>query len=79
MAKSAKKKNSRKCDVSLLEKERKALRRHHRKVVFFNDREMALINEYCKSHKISSRSAMMRSIVIERILTDMGENPPTLF
>ena len=44
MAKSAKKKNSRKCDVSLLEKERKALRRHHRKVVFFNDREMALIN-----------------------------------
>ena len=79
MAKSAKKKNSRKCDVSLLEKERKALRRHHRRVVFFNDREMALINEDCESHKIGARSAMMRSRVIERLLTGMGESPPTLF
>ncbi len=66
-------------DISLIEKERRALKRRHRKVVLFNDRELSLIEEYCRSHKISSKSSMMRSIVMEKLLTDLGQNPPTLF
>lgn len=60
-------------------REKEALRRRHRKVVLFNDREMALINSYCDKHNIKAKSALIRRIVIEKLLMEAGENPPTLF
>lgn len=78
-AKKSKKTPSSHHDVMLLAREREALRRRHRQVVLFNDRELTLINEYCRRNNISAKSSMMRQIIIEKLLTDLGQNPPTLF
>ncbi len=74
-----KKRTERRESVSFSQKERDALIRRHRQCVFLNDREKLLIDEYCRRNKVKSRSALIRKIVIERLLTDLGENPPTLF
>lgn len=63
----------------LLLREKAALLHRHRQVVRFNDRELAALNEYCEAKKITNKSALLRRIIMERVLTDMGENPPTLF
>lgn len=76
----AKKRN--KCqgvDPAYLDKQRASLRRVYRKTVFFNEKELAAINEYCRRFKVSSRSALIRQAVMERILTGLEENHPTLF
>ena len=75
-AKSKKKKSG--YDPAFIQKEKQALKRRHRKTILFNDRELALIDEYCQN-KISYKSVMMRRIIMEKLLTDMGQNPPTLF
>ncbi len=81
MAKSVKKKKKSKRSTlaSLSQKEREALVRKHRQVFLLNNREKTLIDDYCQRNKIRSRSALVRKIVIERLLTELGENPPTLF
>lgn len=68
-----------KIDPLYLAKEREALRHRHRKTVLFNDRELAAIDEYCKVYGISSRSAMFRQAIMERVLEGLDENHPTLF
>ncbi|MBR6457825.1 MAG: hypothetical protein IKS71_04420 [Bacteroidales bacterium] len=68
-----------KIDPLYLAKERAALRHKHRKTVLFNDREIAAIEEYCKVYKISSRSAMFRQAIMERVLEGLDELHPTLF
>ncbi len=77
MAKNKKKKSG--LEPSFMAKERMALKRRHRKTVFLNDRELALLNEYCHANKVKSKSALIRRIVIEELLTQMGKNPPSLF
>lgn len=74
-----KKKTEHSDSFSFSQRERDALIRRHRQCVFLNDREKLLIDEYCRKNKVKSRSALIRKIVIERLLTDLGENPPTLF
>ena len=74
-----KKKSLPNVDPDFLEKQKAALVRRHRQVILFNDKEMAAIDEYCRRFKVSSRSAMLRQAVIERVLADMDENHPTLF
>lgn len=64
---------------SLLARERMALKRKHRRTVFLNDRELALLNEYCRNNKVKSKSALIRRALIDRLLEEMGKNPPTLF
>ena len=76
-AKSKKKKSG--YDPAFIQKEKQALKRRHRKTILFNDRELALIDEYCQKNKISYKSGMMRRIIMEKLLTDMGQKPPTLF
>lgn len=71
--------NKQKIDPLYLAKERAALRHRHRKTVLFNDREIAAIDEYCKVYKISSRSAMFRQAIMERVLEGLDELHPTLF
>ena len=66
-------------DPRYLDKERAALKRTIRKSVFFNKKELAAINEYCKRFGVRSRSALIRQATMEHILTQLDENHPTLF
>jgi len=66
-------------DPGYIRKEMAALKRSHRKSVFFNEKEIAAIDEYCRRFKVSSRSALIRQATMERVLKVLGENHPTLF
>ena len=66
-------------DPAYFDKQRESLRRVHRKAVLFNENEVAAINEYCRRFKVSSRSALIRQAVMERVLRGLEENHPTLF
>ncbi len=66
-------------DPRYLDKERAALKRTIRKSVFFNKKELAAINEYCKRFGVRSRSALIRQATMEHILKELDENHPTLF
>lgn len=66
-------------DPDFLEKQKAALVRNHRQVIYFNEKEMNAIDEYCRRFKVRSKSSMLRQAIIERVLSDMDENHPTLF
>ena len=66
-------------DPGYLDKQRASLRRTHRKSVFFNQQELAAIDEYCRRFKVSSRSALIRNSVMKHVLEGLEENHPTLF
>ncbi len=66
-------------DPRYLDKERKALQRSERKSVFFNKKEIAAINEYCKKFGVRSRSALIRQATMEHVLKELDANHPTLF
>ena len=77
-----KKKSNRKfsaVDPAYLDKQRASLRRVHRKTVLFNAQELAAIDAYCKRFKVSSRSALIRQAVMERVLSGLEESHPKLF
>ena len=66
-------------DPAYLDKQRASLKRIHRKSVLFNAQELAAIDMYCKRFKVSSRSALIRQAVMERVLTGLEESHPKLF
>ena len=66
-------------DPQYLAKQKESLRRRNRKTVLFNDQELAAIDEYCHRFKVKSRSAMIRQATMERILSSLSEEHPTLF
>lgn len=66
-------------DPSYLDRQRDALKRKYRKSVFFNEMEIAAIDEFCRRFKVTSRSALIRNAVMERILTELDKSHPTLF
>ena len=66
-------------DPAYFDKQKESLRRSHRKTVLFNDSELSAIQEYCRRFKVSSRSALIRQAVMERVLRGLEENHPTLF
>lgn len=66
-------------DPNYFDKQRAALKRKYRKSVFFNEMELKAIDEYCRRFKVSSRSALIRQAVMERIMSGLEENHPTLF
>lgn len=72
-------KNKAGIDPRYLDKERAALKRTIRKSVFFNKKELAVLNEYCKRFGVRSRSALIRQATMEHILKELDENHPTLF
>ena len=72
-------KNFTNVDPAYLDKQRASLRRIHRKSVLFNAQELAAIDAYCKRFKVSSRSALIRQAVMERVLTGLEESHPKLF
>lgn len=80
MPKKKSKKASRRAPAAgYLERQKAALKRNHRKTVLFNERELAVIDEYCKRFGVRSRSALIRQAVLERVLKTLDENHPTLF
>lgn len=66
-------------DPEYLKKQQQSLRRSHRKTVLFNDKELEVIDEYCRRFKVSSRSALIRQATMERVMQMLDENHPTLF
>ena len=66
-------------DPDYLNKQKDSLLRKHRQVIYLNDQELAAIDEYCRQFKISKRSALYRQAIMERILTVLDQNHPTLF
>lgn len=66
-------------DPDFLSRQKAALLRHNRKVVRFNDSELAAINEYCRMYGIKNKSALFRKAIMEQVLEGISQNPPTLF
>ena len=66
-------------DPAYLEKQRALLLRKNRHVLYFNDSEVAAIDEYCSRFKVHAKSALFREAIMNKILTELEENHPTLF
>ena len=66
-------------DPEYLKKQRAALLRRHRQVIYLNDSEMAAINEYCEKFRVGVKTVMFRKAIMEKVLKELNDNPPTLF
>lgn len=66
-------------DPAYLEKQKALLLRKNRHVLYFNDSEMAAIEQYCTRFKVHAKSALFREAIMTKILTELDENHPTLF
>lgn len=66
-------------DPEFIVKQRAALRRSHRQVIYLNDSELSAVREYCSRFGVKARSAIFREATIERILVELDESHPTLF
>ena len=66
-------------DPAYLEKQKEALLRRNRYVLYFNDNEMAAVNEYCSRFKVHAKAALFREAIMSKILSELEENHPTLF
>ena len=75
----AKKKIINGVDPAFLEKQKVALLRKNRYVLYFNDSELAAINEYCSRFKVHAKAALFREAIMSKLLSELEENHPTLF
>ena len=66
-------------DPAYLEKQKQMLLRRNRYVLLFNDSEMAAIDEYCTRFKVHAKSALFREAIMNKVLSELEENHPTLF
>ncbi|MBR5255313.1 MAG: hypothetical protein IKV62_00870 [Bacteroidales bacterium] len=66
-------------DPAYLEKQKEALLRKNRYVLYFNDSEMAAVDEYCARFKVHAKAALFREAIMSKILSELEENHPTLF
>ena len=66
-------------DPAYLEKQKAALLRKNRYVLYFNDREMAAIEEYCTRFKVHAKASLFREAIMSKLLEELEENHPTLF
>ena len=66
-------------DPSYLDRQKDSLKRKYRKTTLFNEQELSASDEYCRRFKVSSRSALVREALMERVLKGLEENHPTLF
>lgn len=53
--------------------------RRHRQVIYLNDSEMAAINRYCDQYRVSTKAALFREAIMEKILSGLDDTHPTLF
>ena len=66
-------------DPAYLEKQKALLLRKNRHVLYFNDSEMAAIDEYCSRFKVHAKSVLFREAIMDKVLSELEENHPTLF
>ena len=66
-------------DPAYLQKQKTMLLRRNRHVLYFNDSEMAAIDEYCSRFQVRHRSALLRDAIMFRILEVLDQNPSSLF
>ena len=74
-----KKKNTGGVDPEYLKKQKEALVRRHRQVIYLNDSEMAAIDQYCEKFRVGVKTVMFREAIMEKVLKELNDNPPTLF
>lgn len=66
-------------DPEYLKKQKAALVRRHRQVIYLNDSEIAAINQYCEKFRVGTKSVLYRKAIMEKVLKELDVNPPTLF
>lgn len=74
-----KKKMSVQVDPEYLKKQKEALVRRHRQVIYLNDSEMTAISHYCEKFRVDAKAALFREAIMEKVLSELDDNPPTLF
>lgn len=74
-----KKQGHSKVDPDFLNRQKAALVRKERQVVYFNEKEMAAIDAYCTKFKVHSKGSALRGIIMEKVLSELEDNHPTLF
>ena len=55
-------------DPAYLEKQKALLLRKNRYVLYFNDSELAAIDEYCSRFKVHAKSVLFREAIMNKIL-----------
>ena len=66
-------------DPEYLKKQKAALVRRHRQIIYLNDSEIAAINQYCEKFRVGTKSVLYRKAIMEKVLKELDVNPPTLF
>lgn len=74
-----KKKQSPGIDPEYLKKQKAALVRRHRQIIYLNDSEMAAIQQYCDRFRVSTKAALFREAIMEKVLKELADSSPTLF
>ncbi len=74
-----KKRTSAPVDPEYLKKQKEALVRRHRQVIYLNESEMTAINLYCEKFRVDAKAALFREAIMEKVLSELDDNPPTLF
>ena len=66
-------------DPDYLRKQKEALTRRHRQVIYLNDSEMAAIRQYCDKFRVSTKAVLFREAIMEKVLKELDDNHPTFF
>ena len=66
-------------DPEYLKKQKAALVRRHRQVIYLNDSEMAAIAQYCEKFRVGTKTVLFREAIMEKVLSELEDNHPTLF
>ena len=66
-------------DPEYLKKQKESLVRRHRQVIYLNDSEMAAISRYCEQFRVNAKTVLFREAIMEKVLSQLDVNPPTLF
>ena len=53
--------------------------RKHRQVIYLNDSEMAAISQYCEKFRVGTKTVLFREAIMEKVLSELEDNHPTLF
>ena len=66
-------------DPEYLKKQKASLVRRHRQVIYLNASEMAAINQYCDKFRVGTKAVLFREAIMEKVLSELEDNHPTLF
>ena len=66
-------------DPEYLKRQKASLVRRHRQVIYLNDSEMAAISQYCDKFRVGTKTVLFREAIMEKVLSELEDNHPTLF